>query len=507
MPYHSPVTKSRRSFVDDLPSPSSLLSSKISSILRGSSVPPRPLPRSVASNVAYMSKLSDDTRSSDLAMDPAVARVLSASRPISSGITSDYDSESPVMSQYRALPSPYVSSGSAAYDYGSENEDEEGYEPYKRKYRMIRGSAINTGDDGKSEYESDDDYEPYGTYSCPRPSNSSLLKLSSYDGEYDGSYDADMAEMYDYVPFGPSKTGIFELTRRERDDDSYTSDEPYPILPSTTSTTYLSPLSSVTPMSSSVNLPSPVIDSLVSSTAAKAHRILQDSSSSLPDYKNASLVLSVEGSAVSEDGKNRYGFRYYPPPIPLKGGGASLGLDERILGIVPPMSGASPADSFLTGYLDRLRNIRADARDHVDRGDYARGRSVAPITYNTTSSYRSSSPYQHRYSTPETYTSPYSYSSAPSVSMATLSSSAPYSHSTIHVPVHLSGRSTSVPVSSYRSRPRDGVSHRVDVYPLVETEARLPAAGRHIQLPSGSGGMSPDKLTVLEKINIKVICV
>ncbi|RUS88319.1 hypothetical protein EGW08_003890 [Elysia chlorotica] len=496
--------KSPSSYDDDLPSPSSLLSSKISSYLRGSSVPPRPLPSGVASNVNYKSMLSssprDDIRShktySNLAMDPSVARLLS--KPVDSGYTSDYDSGA-LVSQYRALPSRYASSTSAAYDYGSDEEDEDGYVPYQRKYRFIRGSAVNSGDDGKPDYESDDDYESYGTYTCPRPSNYPLLKLSSYDGDYDGSYDADMAPMYDYVPFGPSKHGIFELTHHGRDADSDATDYPSLSLPST-SVAYLPPAPSVTPLSSAVSLPSPVIDSLVSSTAAKARQILQDSGSSLPDYKDASLVLSVEGSAVSEDGKNRYGFRYYPPPIPLKGGGASLGLDERILGIVPPMSGASPADSFLTGYLERLRNIRADTRDHVDRGDYARGRSVAPITYSSTPSYRSSSPYHHPYPSAERYTSPYSYSSPPSVSMATLSS--PYSHSTIHVPVHLSGRSTSVPVSSYRSRPRDGVSHRVDVYPLVESEARLPA-GRQLQMTRGSAGISPEKLTVLEKINIK----
>ncbi|KAK3765136.1 hypothetical protein RRG08_027776 [Elysia crispata] len=506
VPYHrSSVKKSPSSYADDLPSPTSLLSSKISGFLKGASVPPRPLSSSVASNIAYKSMLGsgphDDVRShktySDLAMDPAVSRLLS--KPSVSGLTSDYEADD-VVPKYRALPSPYVSSGGAAPDYGSEEEDEDGYEPYKRKYRIIRGSAINSGDDGKTEYESDDDYESYGTYTCPRPSNSPLLKLSSYDGDYDGTYDADMAEMYDYVPFGPSKHGIFELTHHERDADSYAADSSSPSLPSTTPV-YLPPIPSVTSLSSGVTLPSPMIDSLVSSTAAKARQILRDSSSSLPDYKDASLVLSVEGSAVSEDGKNRYGFRYYPPPIPLKGGGASLGLDERILGIVPPLSGASSADSFLTGYLERLRNIRAETRHHVDRGDYARGRSVAPISYSSTPSYRSTSSPYRQYSSPERYTSPYSYSSPPSVSMATLSS--PYSHSTIHVPVHLAGRSTSVPVSSYRSRPRDGVSHRVDVYPLVESEARLPS-GRHLQLTGGSGGMSPEKLTVLEKINIKI---
>ncbi|GFO05868.1 Rs-rich protein-1 [Plakobranchus ocellatus] len=510
MPYRRPLRKPSSSYLDDLPSPTSLLSSKISRFLKGSSVPPRPLSGSVASNISYKSSLShlpsDDMRShisySNYLQDPAMTRLLA--KPSSSS----HNSESSLLSKYRALSSPYESRASTGRDYsyldGSEgDEDEEdGYASYKRKYHVVKGATTPHSDD--EDYENEEDYEPYGTYSCPRPSNTPLLKLSSYDGEYDGSYDADMAEMYDYVPFGPSKHGIFELTHFERDHDSYADDKP-----SHSTIPYLPPVPSVTPMSSdvspvtSVTLPSPVIDSLVSSTAVKFRRILQDSKSTLPDYKDASLVLSVEGSAVSDDGKNRYGFRYYPPPIPLKGGGASLGLDERILGIVPPSSGTSSADSFLTGYLNRLRNIRAEARDHVERGDYARGRSLPPLTEPSTYLSRYSPPPHSPYQYTDRHTSPYTYTSPPSVSLATLS---PYTHSTIHVPVHLAGRATSVPVSSYRSRAQDGLSHRVDVYPLVESEARLPR-DRQLQLPlasRGGAGIAPDKLTMLEKINIKV---
>ncbi|XP_059147716.1 uncharacterized protein LOC131935367 isoform X3 [Physella acuta] len=442
-----------RSALASSPPPTSLLSSRIDSYLRGSSLPPRPFPRDIASNISYTSYLP---RSSS----PSNIRSLV---PYTSALSDSGRDYSP---SYRST-SPYISRAEASSDYDYAGSDDEDYEPesYRRKYRIIRSPVSSSYHRAGSPDGSEDEYydasDSFGTYSCPRPSGISPLKLSSYDGEYDGSYEADMAEMYDYVPFGPSRHGILELTH---EDDS-------PLPSYTSSLPRLSPPQSSLPRvtvlpsysrSSDVALPSPsthpLLDSLVSSTAAKARAVLANSK--LPEYKNASLVLSVEGSAVSEDGQNRYGFRYYPPPIPLRG--SHIGLDERILSIAP--KDVSPADSFLSKYLNRLRDIRTDIRDHVNRGDYARGHSVA-----------------------------------------TVSSPSPYVHRTVTMPVHISGRAHSVPVSSYRSRLDGGQHHHVDVFPLVVSETSLPS-DKKLHLPvyrAGGDSGSPTKLTVLEKINIK----
>lgn len=474
MPYKN--TEKLRSALSSTPSPSSLLSSRINSYLRGSSV----TPQSTRDNILYKTFLPTSASSSDslpFSYRPYLSNT-SPSSTFTSRLIHGYGSPT--------LTSPYRSSSpllSKTTNYNSNvlGEDDDDYEPetsYRRKYKIIRSPVGSpTGNDVQSlRYRSsvspegddvdDDDYGySYGTYSCPRPSGESSLKLSTYDGDYDGSYEADMAEMYDYVPYGPSRHGILELTRHEDNNHSYN-------LPSSSLRSLSPPPTSLVTRSI---LPSyskyqdepltkpyqsnTLLDSIVSSTAARARQVLQDSK--LPDYKHASLLLSVEGSAVSEDGKNRYGFRYYPPPIPLKG--SHIGLDERILGITPKT--ISPADSFLSSYLNKLQDIRSDVRDHVNRSDYARLQSVAP---------------------------------APRPS---------YAHSTVHMPVHIGGRAHSVPVSSYRSRLDNGQSHRVDVFPLVVSETTMPV-DKKLHLPyykaGGDGSGSPSKLTVLEKINIKV---
>ncbi|XP_055893059.1 uncharacterized protein LOC106057882 isoform X6 [Biomphalaria glabrata] len=441
------------------PAPASLLSSRIDSYLKGSSLPPRPLSRDIASNISYSSLLSRP-------------RSPSETRPYSPQY-SVYLSESHVprstRSSYSRSPSPYVSRVSAAREYsvgGSDDEDEEDYQigSYRRKYKILKAPIASgperagSADDSEDEFYDASDYYP--SYSCPRPTGVSPLKLSTYDGDYDGSYEADMAEMYDYIPYGPSKHAILELTSEDSNDSTYkphVSTLPRLHSPSTSSTYSYSPLPKYTEDSLSRPPASrQLLDSLISNAASRAKAILENSK--LPEYKNASLVLSVEGSAVSEDGRNRYGFRYYPPPIPLKG--SQIGLDERILSISPKP--VSDADSFLSTYLNRLRNIRTDVRDHADKSEYGRCTSVAP---------------------------------RPS-----------YVHQTVTVPVHISGRPHSVPVSSYRSRLSDGQSHRVDVFPLVVSEAALPVDKKlHLPVYRAGGGDSgsPTKLTVLEKINIK----
>ena len=358
----------------------------------------------------------------------------------------------------------------------ADEEDTEQDAPYKRRYKseyMRSRSALPAY--SQSEADDEDDYHDalstrQGRYSAPRRSSNSgtYIKLSHYDGPYDGSYEADMAPMLDYVPFGPSRHGILELTSQDDDAPSV-----YPALTSSTLTDRSTPIPERKPSVSLIpsysknnddsitkyNAGNPYLNSLVSSAAAKAKSVLADSK--VPEYKNASLVLSVEGKALGADGK-KVDFRYYPPPIPLTGS-STIGIDERWLGITP--SSSTPADSFLGGYLDRLRGMRTDVRDHQASG--RRGSRASSVM--STSSY------------------------APS-----------YSHRTIHMPINISGREKSVPVSSYRSRLDDGQSHTVDVYPLVETSVSVGQAKAALPVVSASGA-APDKLTLLDRISIKVI--
>lgn len=481
-----------RSVLSSSPAPTSLLSSRINSYLRGSSLPLHPARDSISSLTSLLPATSthkhiiSDISYRPFLPDPSSPSVYSSqlSQP------SRNQSSSPFLPRLKLTT--YNSDDLASHD--DDDDDDEPETSYRRKYKIVRspaGASYGSGvrrigepaltyphltstesDDVEGDYE--DSTEAYGTYSCTRPSGSSSLKLSSYEGDYDGSYEADMAEMYDYVPFGPSRHGILELSEYEN------ANSPSSYLTPVSVRSLSPPLSasslSVVPQHSryledAVSKPyqsSALLDSVVSNTVARAKKVLEDSK--LPDYKQASLLLSVEGSAVSPDGKNRYGFRYYPPPIPLKG--SHIGLDERILSITP--KSVSPADSFLSNYLNKLRDIRHEVRDHVDRGEYGRVRSLAPAGSRPT-----------------------------------------YIHSTVHMPVHIEGRAHSVPVSSYRSRLHDGQSHRVDVFPLVVGETSLPSDSK-LHLPyykAGGVGVvggerpgceSPNKLTVLEKINIKV---
>jgi hypothetical protein len=476
-----------KSALSSSPSPSSLLSSRINSYLRGSSA----IPHSTRDNFLYKTLLPTRSSSNDAASQFSYRPYLSDPTPTSTYYsTPSHEHRSRTLTSSYRSPSPFLARARASsYDNDYlDNDDYDDYESetgYRRKYKIITspvgsplGSGVRRIGDTAINYrrsvspdgsDVEDDYgdrsDRYSTYSCPRPSGAPLLKLSSYDGSYDGTYEADMAEMYDYVPFSPSRHGFLEFTRHDDNNlpssylassslrssspppSSYTSLSVFPRPSSHLDESAIKPYKSNT-----------LLDSIVSSTAARARQVLQDSK--LPDYKHASLLLSVEGSAVSEDGKNRYGFRYYPPPIPLKG--SHIGLDERILGISP--KSYSPADSFLSSYLNKLSGIRSEVRDHVERGDYARGRSVVAANKPT------------------------------------------YSHSTVHLPVDIGGRAHSVPVSSYRSRLNDGQSHRFDVFPLVVSEATLPS-DKKLHLPYYKAGVdtsgSPTRLTVLEKINIK----
>uniref|UniRef100_A0A0B7AB22 Uncharacterized protein n=1 Tax=Arion vulgaris TaxID=1028688 RepID=A0A0B7AB22_9EUPU len=472
-----------RSALPSTPAPTSLLSSRIDSYLRGSSASPY----STRDNLSFKTFLPTRSSSNDVLSHVTYRPFYTdpnSSNTFSSKLIHGYNPPTHA-SAYRSI-SPYiptVRTNTNNNDYLEDEDDE--YDPettYKRKYKIIRspaGGQIGSGvrrigepavtyprsaspDGDQTDDDYDDNSETYGTYSCPRPSGENSLKLSSYDGNYDGSYEADMAEMYDYVPYGPSRQGILELTEHEDNN-----------IPSSYLTS--SSLRSVSPLPAYLSVvpthskyldetqrqpyqSNTLLQSLLSNAAARAKKVLE--ASSLPDYKNASLVLSVEGSAVTEDGKNRYGFKYYPPPIPLKG--SHIGLDERILGITPKSD--SSGDSFLSNYLNKLRGIRSDVRGNVDKSEYGRVRSIAPV------------------------------------------SSPKYVHSTVHLPVHIGDRSHSVPVSSYRSRLDNGQSHRVDVFPLVVSETTLPS-GKKLQLPyykaGGEGSGSSNQLTVLEKINIK----
>lgn len=431
----------KNSSVSSLPSPTSFLSNRIHSYLRGSSVIPSRDVRVPA--VSYSSLLSDSSRYSN---------------PYSSSYrANNYLSNLPPISPPRSSYSLYRNSYSPSkYDYRRYNSlDDDDYEDdysYRRRYRT---PALTYR---RSVYDEDDDDGYDYSYRSSRPSGGSYLKLSSYDGPYDGSYEADMAEMYDYVPFGPSRQGILELTADDSSPSygrariSQCSNRGSPIPDSQKRISTISKVDNHDSL-----LATSAVDSLVSNTAAKARSVIADSK--LP-YKNATLVMSVEGSGKDEDG-NRYGFKYYPPPIPLHGG--PVGLDERILGINPVHS--NPADSFLGNYLNRLRDMHTSERDQIEstkRG--SRASSVVSVRSN-----------------------------APS-----------YSHKMIDMPVNIAGQSKNVPVSSYRSRLDDGQSHRVDVYPLVETETSVPE-DRKVQLPMyNEKGKAAANLSLIDKINIKV---
>lgn len=407
---------------------------------------------------------------------------------------------------YKLEPSPAGSYRSTSVPRYGSLDDDDGYSDDEEDYRPRSTTVSNYSRQPKSLYytvaspegsdvEYDDDDNEYdsrsGTYSYSRPLGASnSLNLSSYGAPHDGSYEADMAEMYDYVPFGPSCQGILELTQHGGDqanDDPidtytdfdssysspYTSSLPSYPSPSSTYTSSIPPSVSLIPhhhkpslsdlaSSSSSLADRPVFESIVANTAARAREVLRDTK--MP-YKDASLVLSVEGSALSEDGKNRYGFRYYPPPIPLKGSG--VGLDERLLGIVPPSD--SPADRFLGGYLSRLRGLRTEMENRADSAEERAGRCRSVV--------------------------PRPLPPLPS-----------YSHQTIHMPVQIAGRAQSVPVSSYHSRLDDGRSHRVDVFPLVETQSKVSKHSTRLPLfkAGGGGGGGDTKLSLIDKINIKV---
>ena len=486
VPYHSRDTY--------LPSPSSFLSNRLNKYLTGSSLPTRPsiapptysslLPDPVKPNLgssysAYRSSYLSDPLPSPPSTSRSSYRIYPSYTPSTSLYSSrrtpsrytSYDDEDDYDSGYYSRRYRSTSRPRAISYYGNDDDLDTGYS-LRRKYRSLSRPRATSYYDDEDDYDSYRSTRRYGNYSSP--SSNSYLKLSSYDGPYDGSYDADMAEMYDYVPFGPSRSGILEVTS-SGDDDSYV----YPALTSSSTRSRYSPIPDNTSVRSgrsvsrysqeresdrslakpSVVADNAMIESLVSSTAARAKAVIADSK--LP-YKNASLVLSVEGNALSEDGKNKYGFKYYPPPIPLTGG--PIGLDERILGINP--SSNSPADSFLGGYLTRLRSMHTEERDHMD-ADASRRASRASSVVST---------------------------SSPS-----------YSHRTIRMPLTISGRENSVPVSSYRTRLDDGQSHRVDVFPLVETEASVPR-DRKFELPVVSAsGDAKNKLTLLDRISIKVI--
>lgn len=209
-----------------------------------------------------------------------------------------------------------------------------------------------------------------------------------------------------------------------------------------------------------------MLDDLVSSSVEKAKSTL--SNLAVPAYGGAQLLLSVEGEGITPEGR-RVGFTYTPSPIDLYGSTARL--NNSIMALAAPQTTSSvikPVDTFLQGYVERMKALRAELdssleRDRTRRLGYEYGSSVSVPSYYSPGQYIAS-------------------------------------HEYVPVRHRASSALEQVPVTSYRRRHDDGRTHRMDVISLGEISPR--SLGRAIEIPaSATGGQ---RLTVLDKINIKV---
>ncbi|XP_076470054.1 uncharacterized protein LOC143300338 [Babylonia areolata] len=358
-------------------------------------------------------------------------------------------------------------------------------------------------------YENENDYESRSV----SPASSRYLSTSSAVSPYSPFF---VDQDTEYVPFKPARPlltkGLLEITSPYDDDSELSNSQSLPsptadlslstyvpsslVSAATSGSTFSSrlPYRSVvpftpTPLPSDNSLavvsssPSPsqkLLDSLVSSAVQRAKSTIDNLA--IPEYQGASLLLSVEGSGMSPEGKP-VNFTYTPPPIPLYGRG--LGLDEKLLAI-KPASTLKPVDSFISGYMERMGALRAALSQSLDKDRERRAKyGLKPLdtgpTPSSTSTYSSS------------YTPSYRRSYTPS-----------YTQSYDYVPVkHLSSEKLErLPVTTFRRRHDDRNTHRLDVFSLGEFRPRLSSSTeRAITIPeSATGG---HQLSVLDKINIK----
>ncbi|KAK6186411.1 hypothetical protein SNE40_008452 [Patella caerulea] len=256
----------------------------------------------------------------------------------------------------------------------------------------------------------------------------------------------------DYVPFKPrydrlTSPGLLEMS-------PYNESAVKPDI-SHLSSSYLLPKS--TSAVSRLNENDSMVSALVAKSVAKAKEHLKDVN--WGKYDNASLVLSVEGDMVHPENGERYGFRYYPQPISVRGGS----IDERIMGVTP--SNLSSGDSVFFNYVSKMRDFRGGMRDRLSD------------TLDTPS-------FSSRYD---------------SLSKSILTRLPPLSP----------GYPSHMPQTSFKKRLEGGLTHQLDVYPLPLSEKAFPSQLELTTKPKTKDSKHDEfsregPVTVLDRILIKV---
>ena len=340
---------------------------------------------------------------------------------------SDYESSSVSPSTYRQLPSSVSPSSPYYVDQDTE------FVPFKPSRPLLTKGLLEV--------------TPYGNESNGNEcSNSEALPSPTTD-----------LSLSRYVP-SSLVSAATSVSRPPLPRPSYRSVVPY-TSPVSKSTVDLSPSPS-----------QKLLESLVTSSVERARSAINNLA--IPEYRGASLVLSVEGAGVSPDGK-KVDFTYTPPPIPLYG--RSLSLNDSVLGI-RPASSVKPVDKFISGYMERMDALKAELNSRLDKDKERRLQyGLKPLD---------TGPRPSRSRTPS------------------------YTQSHEYVPVKdlTSERLEQLPVTTFRRQQDDGQTERVDVFSLGEFRPRLSSsATRAITIPeSATGGY---QLSVIDKINIKVTLV
>ena len=316
---------------------------------------------------------------------------------------------------------------------------------YKRLARKRAGKQ------GKSKY-----WPYYDVESIAASDVSDVLSdtdsLSDYENTYSTggkTYDIDDEDV-DYVPFTPTRQqhtsrGYLELSSHE--DQS-------PKLESMSVSAYIPPS-----VSNHENKHDMHFNQILSDSTARARTAL---SSLLRTYDDASLLMRVEGDAHSQHHDGKLGFRYYHPPVSIKGSG----VDSRHLRLSPLMQ---DQDDFLGDYIAKTRSLQNDVRRNLLKDASTAHMDVGPYSY------------EQRLRL---------------------------------MPIKIGSTKHVVPVTTFRRRLAGGLRHRLDVFHLPLVEKMLPESSHQLMLtpsqePPSRGGhanLSPLKLSVLDKIKIKVMC-
>ncbi|XP_050398957.1 uncharacterized protein LOC126816438 isoform X2 [Patella vulgata] len=259
----------------------------------------------------------------------------------------------------------------------------------------------------------------------------------------------------DYVPFKPrydrlTTPGLLEMS-------PYNESAVKPDI-SHLSSSYLLPKS--TSAVSRLNENDSMVSALVAKSVAKAKEHLKDVN--WGKYDNASLVLSVEGDMVHPSNGERYGFRYYPQPISVRGGS----IDERIMGVPP--SNLTSGDSVFFNYVSKMRDFRGGMRDRVS----------------------------------DTLDTPSFCSRYDSLSKSILARLPPLSP----------GYPSHIPQTSFKKRLEGGLTHQLDVYPLPLSEKAFPSQLELTTKPKTKDSKHDEfsregPVTVLDRILIKAAIV